>query len=217
MTRPPRHLALLLLGLAMLRPGLLPAQRLQSFIGIELGYSASDLTGSGASGIEIRNGALTGAYFSTPLAGWLLFQPELLFTSRGGRTTVRLLDTGEIADYNLDLTYIEAPVLLRAFLPFPTRRVRTSLFAGSFPALRIGCTVQLTSATRAERRPCVAAEGVDIQRFDVGFVFGGGISLHTGRNPAALEARFSRGLRKVLANTAPLLNRSYSVLLSVPF
>jgi len=201
----------------MLLPGALPAQRLRSYIGVELGYSGSDLGGSGAGNIHMRNGALTGVYFFTPLTQFLGAQPELLFTSRGGRTTVRVVSTGELADYNLDLTYIEVPILFRAFVPFPSGRTRLTLLGGMSPAFRIGCTVQLRTSSGEVRGPCVAQAGVSIRSFDYSVVAGGGISVRVGRSPVALEGRYTRGFREVISNTAPLLNRSYSVLLSVPF
>src|SRR5712691_723475 len=47
--------------------GVAAAQGPRSTVGAELGYSRSDLRGADATGIEARQGALTGVYLEAPL------------------------------------------------------------------------------------------------------------------------------------------------------
>ena len=67
--------------------GVAVAQGPQKTVGAELGYSRSDLRGAGATGIDPRQGALSGVYLEAPLGGRLSLRPELLFALKGGQAT----------------------------------------------------------------------------------------------------------------------------------
>ena len=105
--------------------------------GVEVGYSRTDLAlGGGGNLLTSRQGAITGAYLHFPLHDILAIRPELLFSLKGGSTVATIAGQGE-ANIDIELAYIELPVLLRA--SFPTGSIRPVLFAGPALAIQIGC------------------------------------------------------------------------------
>jgi hypothetical protein len=202
---------LVVLGLA--GPMLLLAQGRRASVGAQVGYSSADLGGPDAAGIRARQGAVTGVYLTAPLGRILSIRPELLFALKGGRTEVSLRD-GSAATLDIDLAYIEVPLLARVTLP--TGRIRPVFFGGPTTGFRIGCDLQVILATETVRSTCDSAGVVLFRTFDYGVVGGGGIEFGWAQSALSLEARYTSGIRSVV-DGASVRNRVFDLTLALTF
>jgi outer membrane protein with beta-barrel domain len=177
-------------------------------VGAMAGYSRSDLVGPEAEQLKSRQGSLTGVYLLTPLAGPLSFRPELLFSLKGGRTQTGngLLD--------IELAYLEMPLLVK--LSVSRRRIRPLFFGGPAPSLQIGCDFQFITTEQTSRSTCGQADFSLFRTFDVGLVAGAGVEVHWPDSALSLEARYTAGLRSILAE-AEVRNRAFGLVLALTF
>jgi len=182
-------------------------------VGAEVGYSRSNLGGPDATQLRSREGALTGVFLQVPVAGPLSVRPEVLFALKGGRAQAGL-SGGGTAEIEIDLAYIEMPVLLRAGLP--RGRFRPMLFGGVAPALKIGCDLQLIAPDTPVRASCDKADLAVFREFDVGFVVGGGLEVQWPQSALALEARYTAGLRSVI-DGSDVRNRAFGIMVALTF
>jgi hypothetical protein len=202
------------LVLLALAPGQLLAQTRPS-LGIELGYARADFVGPGAGGVTQREGAVAGAYFRIPLSGWLALQPGLLISSKGGATEVADTSASPLR-LELDLVYLDLPLVLRARLPF-LLGTRLIVLGGGAPEARIGCNVEsFRNDISLGLSACERASTASFRTWDVSVMGGVGLGIPIEKSELAFEARLSRGLRSV-TDVGQIYNRSLEFLLSVPF
>ena len=190
----------------------LVAQRPRPAVGAQVGYSRSDISGPDANGIRSRQGALTGVFLYFPVRTGVAVRPELLFSLKGGRTLAQI-DGGGTATLDIELAYLELPVLLH--VAPAVGRFRPVFFGGPSPALQIGCDLQLVLQPEPLRVTCSEAD-ITFREWDLGLVMGGGVEAHLNRATLALEARYTAGLRSILAD-ARVDNRSFAILLALTF
>jgi hypothetical protein len=183
-------------------------------VGVQVGYSRTDLAvGGGGNLLNSRQGAITGLYLQFPVRDFLAIRPELLFSLKGGRTFANV--NGQPTDIDIELAYLELPLLLRASIP--TGAVRPVLFAGPAVSIQIGCDFTFNRVTDSSRSTC----GQDslrtlVREWDFGLVGGGGVEMRLRRATIALEARYTAGMRSVLEGIA-LKNRSFGLVLALLF
>ena len=189
--------------------------------GAEVGYSRADLIGANADFVESKRGAITGVYLHFPVSAAVGVRPELLFTLRGGRTVVGIAGTDDLAVIDLELTYLELPLLAR--LVWPRGQVRPAVFGGPAVGIRIGCDFLLITADTT-RSTCGEAEEtpgfVDVSQvrpWDLGWVAGGAVELYLPRTTLSLQGRYTEGLRSVLEGGVDLKNRGVAVLFGLTF
>jgi hypothetical protein len=192
--------------------GVAVGQAQRATVGAELGYSRSDLRGADATGVTVREGALTGVYLEAALAGRLSLRPELLFALKGGRATTAL-EGGGTALLDINLAYLEMPILFK-ITPL-RRRVRPVLFAGPAPALQIGCDFQVILPNQPVSATCAEA-GFSVRQLDLGLVVGAGAEIRWGQSALSLEARYTSGLRSILQG-ADLRNRAFGLVFVLTF
>jgi hypothetical protein len=202
---------LVVLGLGA--PMLLLAQGRRASVGVQVGYSRADLGGPDAAGIRARQGAVTGVYLSAPLWRIIFLRPELLFSLKGGRREL-ILANGSAATVDLDLAYIEVPVLAR--VTFPTGRIRPVLFAGPSVGFQIGCDVQVTTATRVDRPSCDSVQIAIFRTLDYGLVGGGGVEFAWAQSALSFEARYTSSVRSIV-DSGRVRNRAFEVMLALTF
>jgi hypothetical protein len=190
----------------------LAAQRPRSAVGATVGYSRSDIGGSDAQGVRSRQGALSGVFLHFPYGRSLAVRPELLFALKGGRTLADI-EGGGSATLDIELAYLELPVL--AHLTVPAGRWRPVLFAGPAPALQIGCDLEVVVEPEPVRVTCNEAD-ITFREWDLGLVAGGGLEARLNRATLALEARYTLGLRSILQDLQ-VNNRAFALLLAVTF
>ena len=179
--------------------------------GVEVGYSRTDLAlGGGGSLLTSRQGAITGAYLQFPLRDIFAIRPELLFSLKGG-STVADAGPGE-GNIDIELAYIELPVLFR--VSFPTGTIRPVLFGGPALAIQIGCDFSFD--VDATRSTCGQDSLTTVRGWDFGLVGGGGVEKRLRRATIALEARYTVGTRSILEDLE-LTNRAFGLVLAVTF
>jgi Outer membrane protein beta-barrel domain len=190
--------------------------------GAEVGYSRADLIGANADIVESKRGAITGVYLHFPVSAVAAIRPELLFSLRGGRTLVGITGTDDFADVDMELAYMELPLLAR--LVWPRGQVRPAVFGGPSLALRIGCDLLVVLPDTVTRSTC-GEETVDpgfldvsqLRTWDVGWVAGAAVELYLARTTLSLQGRYTEGLRSVLETGVDLKNRAAAVLFGLTF
>lgn len=197
-------------------PGLAVAQHLKAPVGVQIGYSRADLGGHDGERLQSRQGALAGAYLTGRLGSRLAIQPELLFALKGGRL-LAALEGGGTAPLDIELAYIEIPVLAKVAIIPGHSRLHPVLFGGPAPSLRIGCDVELGLDPAPLRAACEDISGFAFKRADLGAVMGGGIQLDWAETALALEVRYTLGLRSILESGSDVRNRQLGVMLALNF
>jgi hypothetical protein len=187
-----------------------------------VGYSRADLIGANADIVESKRGAITGVYLHFPASSVVAIRPELLFSLRGGRTLVGIAGTDDFADVDMELAYLELPLLAR--LVWPRGQVRPAVFGGPSVALRIGCDLLVVLPDSVTRSTCGEEEEapgfVDVSQvrpWDVGWVAGAAVELYLARTTLSLQGRYTEGLRSVLETGVDLKNRAAAVLFGLTF
>lgn len=209
------RLAALVIGLGVAGSGTLTAQG-RVGIGVELGYTRASFSGVNSQGVTLHEGAIAGAYFLVHLSPWLAVRPGLQIASKGGATSLLRLSDSSSIRVDLDLVYLDLPLLLRARVPLPGG-LRLILTGGMVPGLRIGCNVEVTTAGGVLSRNACDRVGVGTFRtLDIEALGGAGLGIPIESSELAVEARVTQGLRSV-GSAEDLKNRALSLFISVPF
>jgi Outer membrane protein beta-barrel domain len=201
--------------------GPLAAQTRHPSPGVQIGYSRADLGGGAGAQTGRRDGTLAGVFVRERLSRVLSLQPELLFARKGGRFTVGADTTGDgvpditgVAD--LELAYIEAPVLLRLSLPRHRGGISPVVFGGVAPAFRIGCAVGATTSTAGITLPdCQSNNVFGLRGVDLGLVVGGGMQIQYARSVVSIDARLTSGIRGIGHDRNSVKNRALGILFGV--
>ena len=180
-------------------------------VGVQVGYSRSDIAlGGGGNLLNSRQGAISGVYLQFPLSEIFAIRPELLFSLKGGSTVATIGSEGE-QNIDIELAYIELPVLFR--VSFPTGSVRPVLFGGPAMAIQVGCDFSFSDG----RRSTCGQDNLSIVRgWDLGLVGGGGVEKRLRRAIIALEARYTAGMRSIVEGV-DLKNRAFGLVFAVTF
>jgi hypothetical protein len=193
-------------------------------VGAEVGYSRADLIGNDSDPVESRQGAITGVYLHLPLNRVVSVRPELLFSLRGGRTLVGIAGTDDFAEIDLELAYLELPLLARMILP--RGRFRPAVFGGPSVSLQIGCDLLFTDITADTtlRSTCGQKRESDLPRlveqvreWDLAWIAGAAMEMHLPRTTLSLQGRYSAGFRSVLQGGVDLKNRGLALLFGLTF
>ena len=212
------------LGVALcLAAGSAAAQRGPA-AGAEVGYSRADLIGANADIVESKRGAITGVYLHFPVSPVVAIRPELLFSLRGGQTVVAIAGTDDLAVADLELAYLELPLLVR--LVWPRGQVRPAVFGGPSPALRISCDILFIATGLDPQRTTCGQEQVEdpppidasqVRPWDLGWIAGAAVELYLPRTTLSLQGRYTEGLRSVLNTGVDLKNRAVALLFGLTF
>jgi hypothetical protein len=184
-------------------------------VGAEVGYSRADLTGEASDLVESRQGAITGVYLHVPVNRVLSLRPEVLFSLKGGRTVALITGTTTLADIDIELAYLELPVLAR--LTLPGGRFRPAIFGGPSAGIQIGCDVLIIVPDTTTRLTCGQDEVSQVREWDFGWIAGAAIEMHLPRTTLALQGRYSAGFRSILEGNVDLKNRGMAVLFGLTF
>jgi hypothetical protein len=184
-------------------------------VGAQVGYSRADLTGENSDLVESRQGAITGVYLHLPMNRVLSLRPEALFSLKGGRILAQIAGTSTIALVDIELAYIELPVMAR--LTLPRGRFRPAVFGGPSAGIQIGCDFLILVATDSTRRTCGEDQVAQVREWDFGWIAGAAVEMHLPRTTLALQGRYSAGFRSVLEGNVDLRNRGVAVLFGLTF
>ena len=188
-------------------------------VGAQVGYSRADLTGENSNLVESRQGAITGVYLHLPVHPIVSVRPEVLFSLKGGTNLTRF--GGDIAEVDIELAYLELPVLAR--LTLPGGRFRPVVFGGPSVGLQIGCDFLFTTPMRSARLTCgetsdtAVREFTGVREWDFGWIAGAAVEMHLPRTTLVLQGRYSAGFRSVLEGPVDLRNRGVAVLFGLTF
>ena len=188
-------------------------------VGAEVGYSRADLVGENSDLVDSRQGAITGVYLHFPINSVVSVRPEVLFSLKGGTNLTRF--GGDIAEVDIELAYLELPVLAR--LTLPGGRFRPVLFGGPSVGLQIGCDFLFTVPMGSTRLTCgetadtAVREVTGVREWDFGWIAGAAVEMHLPRTTLALQGRYSAGFRSVLEGPVDLRNRGVAVLFGLTF
>lgn len=186
-------------------------------IGVELGYTRASFSGRNSGGVTLHEGAVAGAYFQTRLFRGLVFRPGIQIASKGGATSVVPDGATAPVRIDLDLVYLDLPMLLRTRLPF-LGNTRLLFTAGAVPSLRIGCNIELSDVTGTlSRDECGQGNNVaDFRTIDLQALGGVGFGIPIESSELSIEARVTQSVRSI-SDIADIRNRALTVLISVPF
>lgn len=182
----------------------------QLAIGIKAGMTSSHFVGSeGTSAFAeyTQKPAITfGISGLARLTEWLSIQPDILFVSKGRRTS---LDGALVSTLNVE--YVELPVLARIGIPIG-QHVSPYLMAG--PALGI----LLTFENEREIDGSVTDLSDEAKRIDVSGVLGAGVEVAlTPRHGLTLEARYDRSFTRFLKDGDDVKNRVFAFMLGYQY
>jgi hypothetical protein len=208
--------ATLAIAIGLTAPPLAMTQE-RAAVGAQVGYSRADLTGENSSLVRSRQGAVTGVYLHLPVGSIASVRPEVLFSLKGGRTLFLIAGTDDIAELDLELAYLELPILAR--LALPRGRFRPVLFGGPTVGLQIGCDIRFMFADTTSNTRATCGEPVAslVREWDVGWIAGGALEMHLPRTTLALQGRYSAGFRSVLEGNVDLKNREMTLLFGLTF
>lgn len=182
----------LLLIFSLMCFGGVQAQEYFNF-GIKGGVNFGNFAGDDAeeSDFKVRTGFHIGVLAEIMLAERFALQPEILYSSQGGKATLEDFDEfmGENMDVQLKLDYISVPVLLKYFV---------------IPGLSIEAGPQFSFTVDSQAEVSFEGEeaSVDItdetEKFDLGLAVGLGYGLPQG---FLVQARYARGFSDVYTDS----------------
>ena len=184
-------------------------------VGAQVGYSRADLTGENSDLVQSRQGAITGVYLHLPLNRVASVRPEVLFSLKGGSTLAFLAGTTTLALVDIELAYLELPVLARFSLP--RGRFRPAVFGGPSVGLQIGCDFLILVESDSNRRTCGQDNVSGVREWDFGWIAGAAVEMHLPRTTLGLQGRYSAGFRSVLEGSVDLRNRGIALLFGLTF
>lgn len=213
MSRIPGALAVALLAAAMAAG---PAAGQETSVGLEAGLAFADLSADGAGvALGTRTGGRVGAVLSRGVYGPLGVRTGVAWSRKGA--TVDPSGSGAAARREIELTYLEVPLLLTLRLPEGPAPVTPRLFAGPQVGLETGCSVSREAGAAGGTVECAAADlpfPLDARGTDLGLVVGGGLDFGLdGPVTMTLDARYERGLVDVngLDDGPAIENRAFTV------
>ena len=192
--------------------------------------SESDAADWGSSTKGSRFGFTVGAYSTIVLAKVFAIQPEALFTMNGAKYEDKGLTTAGSAytdTMNINLNYIQIPVLLKFYVPVPGM-VKPNVFAGGY--LGINISHKYKYEYEVAGTVVFEEEGdiddyflglAEITTLDYGPVFGGGIDFIVAGMQMSVDARYSLGLADLLevatGTEFSIKNGAFSIMYGIGF
>jgi hypothetical protein len=179
-----RGLRLALIALcAVLSAGEAPAQ---VTLGLKAGVNVADLSVRSDDGssvdIDTRTTFGGGAYVQAGLGDVFALQAEALYTQRGGRSS----DEG----LNLELGYVDVPMLFVARIPAGEASVMPALYAGPVVSFETACRLRSDGGATVD---CDSGDGFTTKSPDLSAAVGGGLDVFMGRYTLQLDVRYTHG------------------------
>lgn len=159
-------------------------------IGGKAGFTASSFRGDDAVDLELRKGAVGGAFVNVMLIKFLAIQPELMFKQNGA--TYYFDNTG--LKESVKMNYLQVPVLFKLQIPIDNT---------FYPHILVG--PQYSYALSREYSVGgsdnqLVFQDADIRRNDVGGVFGAGLDVRANRLFWTIDFRYGMGALNIEDN-----------------
>lgn len=154
-----------------------------------------------------RTGFAAGLEFASRVSKGLFITPQFLYVQKGFSQA----DGG--TSFNMKISYIEVPILLRADIGEGT--ARPFVFGGGYVAFKVGCSVGAETSEGSASATCVDAfDGEKLNSTDLGVSVGAGVNFQRFGLSARYELGFSNIPNDASAGTS-VKNRSFLFLASV--
>lgn len=192
------------------------AQRVGVDVLAYVGYSRASFRDLGTVelGQRAANGAIGGMGLRVPLGGPIGIRGELLLARRGGTFDLPLSET-ETGEFDVDLVYLEVPLLLQFQSYEVSPFARPFAFGGLVPAFRLGCDAEIRADAGVARDDCSTAEDQSAMRWlDVGGVVGAGVEFRRGRQLWQAQVRYQRSFNSLFEDFE-LVNQSFAIMVGV--
>lgn len=157
--------------------------------GVKGGLNLANFSGADSDGYQREAGFVGGVYVKFDIGHNLSIQPEVLYAQKGSTGNIPTADgLGGITKLDIEMDYIEIPLLLRYTVPTT---------GSAEPFAYVGASLSfITRAEVASKAPGGSWTTVDIlneKSSDLGLVFGGGVELDAGSMDVLFDARLSLG------------------------
>lgn len=158
--------------------------------------------------IDRRSGLIGGAFLSISVLDYLSIRPEVLYSQKGVTTN----EDGFPFELNVD--YIEVPILVKVTAPSSIGPVRPHFLAG--PTLSFVSSCYAYDGEDEEEWDCDEID-ILVESNDTGLLFGAGVDASVGPVTASLGGRYTIGLQTVDADPDPIdvKNRVWAVTASL--
>jgi hypothetical protein len=183
-----------------------PAAAQSPYVGARLGASRATLGGPAAGNLDSpRRGFVAGV-----LGGWrfgerLALQSEITWIQKGAGGTLQGFEGPIAAD--LELNYVQIPLLLRLTLPTPLG-IRPVVLAGGAVSIETHCSTFIEESELALTSACAAPDSRERpSSTDWSVLFGAGLEYDAGPVLLGVEARYDLGLVEV-SDVSGLENRA---------
>ncbi|MBT8461596.1 MAG: PorT family protein [Gemmatimonadetes bacterium] len=169
---------------AVLSAGEAPAQ---VTLGLKAGVNVADLSVRSDDGSSVDVDPRTtfggGAYLQAGLGAVFALQAEALYTQRGGRSS----DDG----LNLELGYVDVPMLFVARVPAGEAAIQPVLYAGPVVSFETACRLRSDEGATVD---CDSGgDGLTTKSPDLGASVGGGLEVFMGGYTLQLDVRYTHG------------------------
>jgi hypothetical protein len=180
-------------------------------LGIGVGRTYAKLDVYMGATTRTRADPTAGVVYHVPLVSWIVFQPELWFTTKGS------LQTGGYTGSTF--RYLEAPITTRLWgAPAGRSGIRPVLISGVAPAFLLHCSWQ---PARSETLACsdtAHVEDFHTPQWDWAYLIGIGVELRAGAGwLVSIEARGEQGQRHLNRRNPNLRRRNQVSSVSVTF
>lgn len=193
-----------------------PAHAQGLSLGVEGGATFADLDVSdGDADLGSQTGFRVAGVARYGFGGMFGVQTGVGYSQKGAED-----DTDPTATTNIDLSYIEVPVLLTLDIPTGPAPVSPRLFAGPQVSFESTCELGIESGGTSVNVDCddpsVGEAALDTKSTDVSLVFGGGLDFGLGGPlSVTLDGRYDLGLTDINdvedATAVEVKNRTFAV------
>lgn len=172
----------------------------------------STIAGDDVRGPDSRRGLTAGASAIVPLSSVLSLQLGAGYSAKGAA----IADLGLDVSFDLELGYLEAPLLVRVEPPVDGT-ISPHFMIGPVFALRSGCHVTVVAEGVTLSADC-QNEIQDMKETDFGAMAGAGLDIATsGSLSVTLDVLYNLGLTSIAKSIGGIKNRSFSVVAGIAF
>lgn len=154
-------------------------------VGARVGANFANLSGDDADGFNSKTGLYVQGVVGFPMGDFFGIETGLAYTQKGA-----FEEHGDHED-EIDLTYLEIPVLFRA--NFSAEAFQPHLLVGPSVAFNIGCT----SSEGNVETDCDDDDDTEIKGTDIGLIVGAGVDFPMGRMALTLDGFYNIGLTSI--------------------
>lgn len=150
--------------------------------GVNLATQETSGEDAGDDGLKSMPALVAGVFMTFPIASWLEFQPEALYSVKGSKFEESAFSSKALIDY------LEVPILARVSRR-GSGRMGFYVAGGPYVAVQLRARTRTTFGNATEEIDI----GDDIERTDFGFAAGGGVEWGS----LVFDGRYSHGLKDV--------------------